>query len=208
MVKEKSKSDRRVDHDGYKKRASAVCVRNEFENEVLLISSSKNKTNWVIPGGGIEDNENAEDAAEREVYEEAGVKGRLGRLLGVFENKEKMHRTAVYLLIVDKELDEWEENTKNGRLRKWFSLCDAKYELERHKPFQGCYLNLLKGYETLSKTSYINYNHFNSLTLPFNTQKSTGTDSSISSSSSPTSTSSSFNSSPVSTLSITNFINN
>ena len=35
--------------------------------------------------GSIERNENPEDAAEREVYEEAGVKGRLGRLLGIFE---------------------------------------------------------------------------------------------------------------------------
>jgi diphosphoinositol-polyphosphate diphosphatase len=52
---------------------------------VLLISSSRNNENWIIPGGGIEDNENPEHAAEREVYEEAGVQGRLGRLLGVFE---------------------------------------------------------------------------------------------------------------------------
>ncbi len=52
---------------------------------MLLISSSRNNENWIIPGGGIEDNENPEHAAEREVYEEAGVQGRLGRLLGVFE---------------------------------------------------------------------------------------------------------------------------
>ena len=51
----------------------------------MLISSSRNNENWIIPGGGIEDNENPEHAAEREVYEEAGVQGRLGRLLGVFE---------------------------------------------------------------------------------------------------------------------------
>jgi 8-oxo-dGTP pyrophosphatase MutT (NUDIX family) len=39
----------------------------------------------VIPGGGIEESENPQEAAEREVFEEAGVRGRLGRLLGVFE---------------------------------------------------------------------------------------------------------------------------
>ena len=53
--------------------------------KVLLISSSRNLDNWIVPGGGIEDNENPEEAAKREVYEEAGVQGRLGRLLGVFE---------------------------------------------------------------------------------------------------------------------------
>ena len=50
-----------------------------------MITSSRNNGNWIIPGGGIEYNENPEDAAQREVYEEAGVKGRLGRLLGIFE---------------------------------------------------------------------------------------------------------------------------
>jgi 8-oxo-dGTP pyrophosphatase MutT (NUDIX family) len=83
--KDKDIAERIYDTDGYKKRAACVCVRNERENEVLLISSSRNKHCWIIPGGGIEDNENPEDAAEREVYEEAGVQGRLGRLLGVFE---------------------------------------------------------------------------------------------------------------------------
>jgi hypothetical protein len=85
MQKDKDIHERIYDTDGYKKRAACVCVRNECENEVLLISSSRNKQHWIIPGGGIEDNENPEDAAEREVYEEAGVQGRLGRLLGIFE---------------------------------------------------------------------------------------------------------------------------
>ena len=85
MVKEKPKCQRSYDIDGYRKRAACVCVKNEHENEVLLISSSKNKHFWVIPGGGIEENENPENAAEREVFEEAGVQGRLGRLLGIFE---------------------------------------------------------------------------------------------------------------------------
>ena len=73
------------DHEGFKKRAACVCVSNESENQVLLISSSKHKNCWIIPGGTIEKHENPEDAAEREVFEEAGVRGRLGRLLGIFE---------------------------------------------------------------------------------------------------------------------------
>lgn len=70
--------------------------------KVLLISSSRNDNHWIVPGGGIEVNENPEEAAEREVYEEAGVQGRLSRFLGVFEvpihifvyeNRTKMNRT-------------------------------------------------------------------------------------------------------------------
>ncbi|RMZ97640.1 diphosphoinositol polyphosphate phosphohydrolase 2 [Brachionus plicatilis] len=201
MVTEKPKTDRVLDNDGFKKRASCVCVRNENENEVLLISSSRNKNRWVVPGGGIEDNENPEDAAEREVFEEAGVIGRLDRFLGVFENQERKHRTTVYLLIVDKELDEWEENTKYGRLRKWFSLNEAISELEQHKPVQVSYLNLLKG---VSEQSYLNFSSLSSISLPIQKNPS---ESSCSLSNS-SSNSSSFNSSPVSASSIKNFVKN
>ena len=53
--------------------------------QVLLVSSSKEPDKWVVPGGGIEPNEQAHLAALREVREEAGVEGHLGRCLGVFE---------------------------------------------------------------------------------------------------------------------------
>ena len=52
---------------------------------MLLVSSSKEPDKWVVPGGGIEPNEQAHLAALREVREEAGVEGHLGRCLGVFE---------------------------------------------------------------------------------------------------------------------------
>jgi hypothetical protein len=39
----------------------------------------------VVPGGGIEQNEKPDAAAQREAYEEAGVLGIVCRLLGIFE---------------------------------------------------------------------------------------------------------------------------
>jgi hypothetical protein len=33
-----------------------------------------------------------------------------------------------------------------GRRRRWFNIDEAKQELEKHKPVQGTYLSLLKGY--------------------------------------------------------------
>ena len=52
---------------------------------MLLVSSSKEPDKWVVPGGGIEPDEQPHLAALREVREEAGVEGHLGRCLGVFE---------------------------------------------------------------------------------------------------------------------------
>lgn len=177
MVKENSnkpEQKRVYDVDGFKKRAACVCVKNENETEVLLISSSRNNNHWIVPGGGIEDNENPEDAAAREVYEEAGVKGRLGRFLGVFESVNRKHRTSVFILIVDKEFEDWEEHIVLGRKRKWFNLTEARQELEKHKPVQGTYLSFLKGYSTASNSSIANTN--NSIHNYFNNHTNSNTE--------------------------------
>ena len=56
-----------------------------------MVSSSKHSEFWIIPGGGVEGNEKPEDTALREVREEAGVHGHLGRLLGVFEVRRDLY---------------------------------------------------------------------------------------------------------------------
>ncbi|KAJ0057003.1 hypothetical protein NL108_000827, partial [Boleophthalmus pectinirostris] len=41
----------------------------------------------------------------------AGVRGKLGRLLGVFEqNQDRKHRTYVYVLTVTETLEAWEDS--------------------------------------------------------------------------------------------------
>ncbi len=51
--------------------------------QVLLVSKKSGR--WTVPGGGLEPDEVAADAAAREVREEAGVRGLLGTCLGIFE---------------------------------------------------------------------------------------------------------------------------
>ncbi len=48
------------------------------------MTGGKDVSVWVVPGGGIEQDETPAEAAVREVCEEAGVKGRLIRSLGTF----------------------------------------------------------------------------------------------------------------------------
>ncbi|XP_037069077.1 diphosphoinositol polyphosphate phosphohydrolase 1-like [Pollicipes pollicipes] len=144
-MKDKPNSIRTYDAEGYRLRAAGVCVKDEEEKEVLLVSSSKEPNKWVVPGGGVEPDEQPDRAAVREVREEAGVEGHLGRCLGVFEvsNTERKHRTAVYILVVTSELPEWEDSVNIGRRRKWFDLEDAVRELNDNKPVQSGYLRLL-----------------------------------------------------------------
>lgn len=54
------------------------------------MSSSKYPERWIIPGGGVEENEQTgAETAVREVLEEAGVIGRLGRCLGIFDVRNR-----------------------------------------------------------------------------------------------------------------------
>ena len=64
----------------------------------------------------MEPEEEPGTAAVREVCEEAGVKGTLGRLVGIFENQERKHRTYVYVLIVTEVLEDWEDSVSIGKL--------------------------------------------------------------------------------------------
>lgn len=53
--------------------------------QVLLVTSSRRPDSWIVPGGGVEPEEEPAVTALREVREEAGVLGQLGRYLGTFE---------------------------------------------------------------------------------------------------------------------------
>ncbi|XP_070611932.1 diphosphoinositol polyphosphate phosphohydrolase 2 isoform X4 [Erythrolamprus reginae] len=92
----------------------------------------------------MEPEEEPGGAAVREVYEEAGVKGKLGRLLGIFENQDRKHRTYVYVLTVTEILEDWEDSVNIGRKREWFKVEDAIKVLQCHKPVHAEYLEKLK----------------------------------------------------------------
>jgi len=142
MVKKRLNGSRTYDKEGFVLRAACLCVRDKSEREVLLVSGSNRVDRWIVPGGGIEPCEEAWNAALREVLEEAGVKGRLDRCLGVFETCKT--RTCVYVLVVSEVLDVWEESTTQGRQRKWFTLDEARYQLGLYRPAHCIYLDELR----------------------------------------------------------------
>ncbi|XP_011252688.1 diphosphoinositol polyphosphate phosphohydrolase 1 isoform X1 [Camponotus floridanus] len=148
MVKEKANSIRIYDSEGYRRRAACICVKNDLEDEVLLVTSSRRPDSWIVPGGGVEPEEEPSVTALREVREEAGVLGQLGRCLGTFEvitrdNTEHKHRTEVWVMQVTEELPEWEDSRAIGRKRKWFTIPEALLQLSQHKPVQRSYLHSL-----------------------------------------------------------------
>nr|XP_054105752.1 diphosphoinositol polyphosphate phosphohydrolase 3-beta-like [Callithrix jacchus] len=144
-MKCKPNHTRTCDPDGFKKRAACLCFRSEREDEVLLVSRSRYPDRWIVPGGGVEPEEEPGGAAVREVYEGAGVKGKLGRLLGVFEqNQDRKHRTYVCVLTVTELREDWEDSVNIGREREWFKVEDAIKVLQGHGRVHAEYLEKLK----------------------------------------------------------------
>jgi 8-oxo-dGTP pyrophosphatase MutT (NUDIX family) len=98
--------------------------------EVLLITS-RDTGRWVIPKGGIEKGFTAAQAAEREAYEEAGVRGDISAVpLGAFTYSKRLRNEAfspanveVYAMRVEKELRKWPERAE--RRLKWMPVTEA-----------------------------------------------------------------------------------
>jgi len=89
--------------------------------KILLIKSRKG--NWIVPKGIIEQGLTPQESARREAIEEAGVDGEVfNELIGEY-NYDKWSgicNVKVYLMMVNKECQTWEEDY--FRVRKWFSL--------------------------------------------------------------------------------------
>jgi ADP-ribose pyrophosphatase YjhB (NUDIX family) len=130
-----SNGERIRDEKGYRLRAAGLCTRinkNSKNIELLLVSGRGNSSSWVLPGGGIEEAENAQQAAIREVAEEAGIHSTIRSMIGEFKDDERLNRTILYHLNVIEELEDWEDG-RNGRLRSWMTITEA---LEKIKSSQ------------------------------------------------------------------------
>lgn len=73
----------------------AVVLR---ESKVLLIRRRDDQL-WALPGGVAEVGESLAQAAERELWEEAGVRGKAARLLSVLDSRVWHARTRLHLCV-------------------------------------------------------------------------------------------------------------
>ncbi|KAI9359785.1 NUDIX hydrolase domain-like protein [Pilaira anomala] len=115
-------------------RQVAGCIPLDLQNRrVLLISSRKNKNAWVLPKGGWERDETQKHAAQRETWEEAGIKGTITRQIGVFEERTNKKRKLkahhwIFEMIIEEVAKKFPEKKK--RERRWVSLRKKKKKLK------------------------------------------------------------------------------
>ncbi|KAG0746913.1 hypothetical protein G6F57_007261 [Rhizopus arrhizus] len=125
-------------------RQVAGCVPIDVQNQrVLLISSRKNKDAWVLPKGGWEQDETQQHAAQRETWEEAGIKGTIVRQLGVFEERtNKKRRLKAHHWIFEMHIEEVVKKfpERKKRERRWFTLQEALIATKTHRYLQEALL--------------------------------------------------------------------
>lgn len=113
--------------------AAAIAFRGRGRDIQVCLIRRLIFTQWGIPKGLIEPGETPEEAALKEAWEEAGIRGRLiDAALGTYEY-EKWGTTLtvmVYLMEVLEEEDTWEESSV--RARRWVSLDEAASLLAAH----------------------------------------------------------------------------
>ncbi len=84
--------------------------------KILLIrrGGHPNLGKWALPGGFVEPDETAEQAALRELEEETGVRGVAIRQLGCFSNPDRDPRTRIITIAFTAVFTDFEERTVAG----------------------------------------------------------------------------------------------
>lgn len=103
-----------------------------LENQPLvLMITSRTHERWIFPKGGLEAGESPADAALREAFEEAGVKGKvLADFSHDVEAVKQLEEGAEDLLVTyfplhfSEQFEDWPE--KKRRVRHWATLEDAR----------------------------------------------------------------------------------
>jgi diphosphoinositol-polyphosphate diphosphatase len=113
-VSTKDRSQQRYDGNV---RLISGCVATTPGGNVVLISSRRNSS-FTLPKGGWEVNETAQEAASREAYEEAGLRGTITRTLGTFCFNSKAGcpcRLTAFAMDVHQMLESWPEDSSRTR---------------------------------------------------------------------------------------------
>lgn len=106
--------------------AGGVIVKNEYESCLVLLLRDMRYPEWYLPKGHVEDGETLEEAALREVTEEAGLYHlKIHNLLGSYERfvEKANEMKTIHYFLMSPTSDEKPIAPDNEHVElKWFSL--------------------------------------------------------------------------------------
>jgi ADP-ribose pyrophosphatase YjhB (NUDIX family) len=127
--------------------AGGVVVRRDgTELRFLLVTARLQPNQWVLPKGHIEAGETAEQAAVREVKEEAGVDATVVSALGLieFRGREGDVRSQFFLMEFTAE-----GPLEERRRRVWMTAADA----QRAIPYEDARRLIAQAHEAVTRTA-------------------------------------------------------
>ena len=116
-----------------REQAGVIPFRRKKGNIEVCLIRNKGRKKWKIPKGFVDPGETAEQAALKEAWEEAGLKGRLsGGSIGLYGYEKWGFEltVSVYLMEVTDADDDWEES--RFRERSWERVETAFEMLRKH----------------------------------------------------------------------------
>ena len=122
---------------GERVHVAAVCYRlRDGEPEFLLVRTRSGR--WTFPKGGVDDDATRAEAAAREAYEEAGVKGRIEHepFHWYFHSKSATYRTSRNTITVQAHLCEVHRLVspkEDHRDPTWFKADKARRRLRENR---------------------------------------------------------------------------
>ncbi len=73
-------------------RLSVGCAAVVFDptRQKVLLTRRRDNGRWCLPGGHMEPGESAAEACARELWEETGLRARIGKLIGVYSSPHRL----------------------------------------------------------------------------------------------------------------------
>jgi 8-oxo-dGTP diphosphatase len=114
--------------------AHGLCVRGDHLLIVRLSSGLADGGRWTLPGGGLDWGEHPADALRRELYEETGLTGEVGAIVGVFSDTfrvgptrqgDELHFLSVVYEVTSTEGDLVHEADGSTDRAAWVPLAEA-----------------------------------------------------------------------------------
>lgn len=134
--------------DHYYDQSAVVPFRSRAGTLEILLISSRKKKRWVIPKGVKEPELSAQESAEKEALEEAGIDGTvLPAAIGSYEYQKwnGVCYVEVFVMAVEKVREEWLESYRD---REWVSVDEAARRVEEVelKRILGMVPEFVRGY--------------------------------------------------------------
>jgi 8-oxo-dGTP diphosphatase len=108
-------------------RAAVAAMIFDEQGRILLFKHTYRKFEWGIPAGGLEYNEQPENAIVREFFEETGMQIKVEKLLQAESSKEDRSITLIYLCKIE-----------SGTFRESSEISEMKYFDLNDLPFMLC----------------------------------------------------------------------